>query len=77
MNDEADVVDFLMDQPNVVPRINPLILSTDRKYLDFTASPGNVPTTQLPLTLWLNQIPFAPIFSRCAFGKFNFIKYVW
>ncbi|KAJ8252912.1 hypothetical protein GJAV_G00206940 [Gymnothorax javanicus] len=39
LSDEADVVDFLMEQPNVVPRINPLILSTDRKYLDFTASP--------------------------------------
>ncbi|XP_061082580.1 UDP-glucose:glycoprotein glucosyltransferase 2 isoform X1 [Conger conger] len=39
LSDETDVVDFLMDQPNVVPRINPLILSTDRKYLDFTASP--------------------------------------
>ncbi|XP_036396338.1 UDP-glucose:glycoprotein glucosyltransferase 2 [Megalops cyprinoides] len=39
LSDEADVVDFLMDQPNVVPRMNPLILSTDRKYLDFTASP--------------------------------------
>ncbi|XP_035249636.1 UDP-glucose:glycoprotein glucosyltransferase 2 isoform X2 [Anguilla anguilla] len=39
LSDEADVVDFLMDQPNVVPRINPLILSTERRYLDFTASP--------------------------------------
>ncbi|XP_031416204.1 UDP-glucose:glycoprotein glucosyltransferase 2 isoform X2 [Clupea harengus] len=35
----VDVLDFLMEQPSVVPRINPLILSTDRKYLDFTASP--------------------------------------
>ncbi|KAJ8350264.1 hypothetical protein SKAU_G00253940 [Synaphobranchus kaupii] len=39
LSEEADVVDFLMDQPNVVPRMNPLILSTDRRYLDFTASP--------------------------------------
>ncbi|XP_041921556.1 UDP-glucose:glycoprotein glucosyltransferase 2 isoform X3 [Alosa sapidissima] len=39
ISEGVDVVDFLMEQPNVVPRINPLILSTDRKYLDFTASP--------------------------------------
>ncbi|KAJ8389769.1 hypothetical protein AAFF_G00114750 [Aldrovandia affinis] len=39
LSEDADVVDFLMDQPNVVPRINPLVLSTDRKYLDFTATP--------------------------------------
>lgn len=30
-----------MEQPNVVPRINPFILSSDKMYLDFTASPGN------------------------------------
>uniref|UniRef100_A0A668ADE3 UDP-glucose ceramide glucosyltransferase-like 1 n=1 Tax=Myripristis murdjan TaxID=586833 RepID=A0A668ADE3_9TELE len=39
LTEGTDVVDYLMDQPNVVPRINPLILSTDRKYLDFTSSP--------------------------------------
>uniref|UniRef100_A0A671STI1 UDP-glucose:glycoprotein glucosyltransferase 2-like n=1 Tax=Sinocyclocheilus anshuiensis TaxID=1608454 RepID=A0A671STI1_9TELE len=35
----VDVVDFLMEQTNVVPRINPLILSSERRYLDFTSSP--------------------------------------
>ncbi|KAG7282919.1 hypothetical protein CRUP_018419 [Coryphaenoides rupestris] len=35
----AAFTDYLMEQPHVVPRINPLILSTDRRYLDFTASP--------------------------------------
>uniref|UniRef100_A0AAY5ED61 UDP-glucose ceramide glucosyltransferase-like 1 n=1 Tax=Electrophorus electricus TaxID=8005 RepID=A0AAY5ED61_ELEEL len=39
ISDSMDVVDFLMEQANVVPRINPLILSADRRYLDFTASP--------------------------------------
>uniref|UniRef100_A0A8C1Z1R5 UDP-glucose ceramide glucosyltransferase-like 1 n=1 Tax=Cyprinus carpio TaxID=7962 RepID=A0A8C1Z1R5_CYPCA len=34
----VDVVDFLMEQANVVPRINPLILSSERRYLDFTSS---------------------------------------
>ncbi|XP_040913122.1 UDP-glucose:glycoprotein glucosyltransferase 2 isoform X2 [Toxotes jaculatrix] len=39
LSEGSDVVDYLMEQANVVPRINPLILSTDRKYLDFTAMP--------------------------------------
>ncbi|KAM7380489.1 hypothetical protein PAMP_003781 [Pampus punctatissimus] len=39
LTEGMDVVDYLMEQANVVPRMNPLILSTDRKYLDFTATP--------------------------------------
>lgn len=42
LTEGADVVDYLMEQPNVVPRINPRILSTDRHYLDFTANPGEM-----------------------------------
>uniref|UniRef100_A0A4W3I2W9 UDP-glucose ceramide glucosyltransferase-like 1 n=1 Tax=Callorhinchus milii TaxID=7868 RepID=A0A4W3I2W9_CALMI len=36
LNEHTDVVDFLMDEPNVVARINPIILNTVRKYLDLT-----------------------------------------
>ncbi|XP_051761619.1 UDP-glucose:glycoprotein glucosyltransferase 2 isoform X2 [Ctenopharyngodon idella] len=39
LTESVDVVDFLMEQANVVPRINPLILNSERRYLDFTASP--------------------------------------
>uniref|UniRef100_A0AAQ5YAQ2 UDP-glucose ceramide glucosyltransferase-like 1 n=1 Tax=Amphiprion ocellaris TaxID=80972 RepID=A0AAQ5YAQ2_AMPOC len=39
LTEGSDVVDYLMEQANVVPRMNPLILSTDRKYLDFTSTP--------------------------------------
>ncbi|XP_010771880.1 UDP-glucose:glycoprotein glucosyltransferase 2 [Notothenia coriiceps] len=39
LTEGSDVVDYLMEQANVVPRMNPLILSTERKYLDFTAKP--------------------------------------
>ncbi|XP_044071955.1 UDP-glucose:glycoprotein glucosyltransferase 2 isoform X7 [Siniperca chuatsi] len=39
LTEGSDVVDYLMEQANVVPRMNPLILSTDRQYLDFTATP--------------------------------------
>ncbi|XP_061579421.1 UDP-glucose:glycoprotein glucosyltransferase 2 isoform X2 [Cololabis saira] len=39
LSEGSDVVDYLMEQANVVPRMNPLILSTDRKYIDFTRTP--------------------------------------
>uniref|UniRef100_A0A8D3DVH1 UDP-glucose ceramide glucosyltransferase-like 1 n=1 Tax=Scophthalmus maximus TaxID=52904 RepID=A0A8D3DVH1_SCOMX len=42
LNEGSDVVDYLMDQANVVPRMNPLVLNTDRKYLDFTSKPGDL-----------------------------------
>lgn len=41
LTEGLDVVDYLMEQPNVVPRMNPLVLSTERQYLDFTANPGD------------------------------------
>ncbi|RXN01960.1 UDP-glucose:glycoprotein glucosyltransferase 2 [Acipenser ruthenus] len=40
LTDETDVVEYHMDQPNVVPRINALILSLRRRYLDLTAKPA-------------------------------------
>ncbi|MEQ2191608.1 hypothetical protein XENOCAPTIV_030940, partial [Xenoophorus captivus] len=33
---DHDVVDFIMTQPNVVPRINSRVLSTSRTYLDLS-----------------------------------------
>lgn len=42
LTEGVNVVDYLMEQPNVVPRINPHILSTDGRYLDFTANPGEL-----------------------------------
>uniref|UniRef100_A0A673GL84 UDP-glucose ceramide glucosyltransferase-like 1 n=2 Tax=Sinocyclocheilus rhinocerous TaxID=307959 RepID=A0A673GL84_9TELE len=47
----VDVVDFLMEQANVVPRINPLILSSERRYLDFTSSPGK--EVLYGVTMWI------------------------
>ncbi|KAH0504019.1 UDP-glucose:glycoprotein glucosyltransferase 1 [Microtus ochrogaster] len=35
---DQDVVEYIMNQPNVVPRINSRILTTKREYLDLTAS---------------------------------------
>ncbi|XP_015244179.1 PREDICTED: UDP-glucose:glycoprotein glucosyltransferase 2-like isoform X1 [Cyprinodon variegatus] len=39
LTEGSNVVDYIMDQANVVPRMNPLILSSDRKYLDLTGTP--------------------------------------
>lgn len=39
LTESLSVVDYLMEQANVVPRMNPLILSTERQYLDFTTRP--------------------------------------
>ncbi|KAG9343548.1 hypothetical protein JZ751_013714 [Albula glossodonta] len=36
LSSDQDVVDFIMNQPNVVPRINSRILSTSRHYLDLS-----------------------------------------
>ncbi|XP_018611764.1 UDP-glucose:glycoprotein glucosyltransferase 1 isoform X2 [Scleropages formosus] len=38
LGSDQDVVDFIMDQPNVVPRINSRILSTSRPYLDLSST---------------------------------------
>lgn len=42
LTEDVDVLDYLMEQPNVVPRMNPLILNTEHQYLDFTSNPGEL-----------------------------------
>ncbi|XP_077029668.1 UDP-glucose:glycoprotein glucosyltransferase 2 isoform X2 [Agelaius phoeniceus] len=39
LNDNVNAVDFLMDQNNVVSRINPSILGAERRYIHFRSSP--------------------------------------
>uniref|UniRef100_A0A8C5IB15 UDP-glucose ceramide glucosyltransferase-like 1 n=1 Tax=Gouania willdenowi TaxID=441366 RepID=A0A8C5IB15_GOUWI len=54
LTEGSDIVDYLMEQANVVPRMNPLILSTNRKYLDFTANPGDYYVDGMAsVTLWI------------------------
>uniref|UniRef100_A0A669DNE1 UDP-glucose glycoprotein glucosyltransferase 2 n=1 Tax=Oreochromis niloticus TaxID=8128 RepID=A0A669DNE1_ORENI len=61
LSEGSDVVDYLMEQANVVPRMNPLILSSDRKYLDLTATPVMAMVLicivltdgMTPVTLWV------------------------
>uniref|UniRef100_A0A670I5N9 UDP-glucose ceramide glucosyltransferase-like 1 n=1 Tax=Podarcis muralis TaxID=64176 RepID=A0A670I5N9_PODMU len=38
LSNDQDVVEYIMNQPNVVPRINSRILMSDREYLDLTAT---------------------------------------
>uniref|UniRef100_A0A8C5LDS4 UDP-glucose:glycoprotein glucosyltransferase 1 n=1 Tax=Jaculus jaculus TaxID=51337 RepID=A0A8C5LDS4_JACJA len=38
LSHDQDVVEYIMNQPNVVPRINSRILTAERDYLDLTAS---------------------------------------
>ncbi|XP_072111746.1 UDP-glucose:glycoprotein glucosyltransferase 1 isoform X1 [Mobula birostris] len=38
LNNDHDVVDFIMNQPTIVPRINPRILSSEREYLSLSAT---------------------------------------
>ncbi|MEE6470877.1 hypothetical protein FKM82_009097 [Ascaphus truei] len=35
LSDHVDAVDFLMDQPNIVSRLNPTILTNERTYINF------------------------------------------
>uniref|UniRef100_A0A8B9VPS3 UDP-glucose glycoprotein glucosyltransferase 2 n=1 Tax=Anas zonorhyncha TaxID=75864 RepID=A0A8B9VPS3_9AVES len=41
LNDHINAIDFLMDQKNVVPRINPTILGAERRYIHFRSTSGN------------------------------------
>uniref|UniRef100_A0A8C0N2I8 UDP-glucose ceramide glucosyltransferase-like 1 n=1 Tax=Canis lupus familiaris TaxID=9615 RepID=A0A8C0N2I8_CANLF len=38
LSHDQDVVEYIMNQPNVVPRINSRILTSEREYLDLTAT---------------------------------------
>ncbi|KAF4026276.1 hypothetical protein G4228_018554 [Cervus hanglu yarkandensis] len=38
LSHDQDVVEYIMNQPNVVPRINSRILTAEREYLDLTAT---------------------------------------
>uniref|UniRef100_A0AAY5EX87 UDP-glucose ceramide glucosyltransferase-like 1 n=1 Tax=Electrophorus electricus TaxID=8005 RepID=A0AAY5EX87_ELEEL len=63
LGSDHDVVDFIMKQPNVVPRINSRILATNRSYLDLSSisQSRTTPTTPhsprdgaiRPVTFWV------------------------
>ncbi|XP_042638197.1 UDP-glucose:glycoprotein glucosyltransferase 1 [Orycteropus afer afer] len=38
LSSDQDVIEYIMNQPNVVPRINSRILTAERKYLDLTST---------------------------------------
>ncbi len=47
ITDRTIMVDYLMTQPNVMPRLNPRILSADTKLLDLTAQPVDTSSMSL------------------------------
>ncbi|KAM3933578.1 UDP-glucose:glycoprotein glucosyltransferase 2 [Leptodactylus fuscus] len=40
LNEQMDVLDFVMDQPNTVNRINPTILKSKKTYINFISKPA-------------------------------------
>ncbi|XP_072478199.1 UDP-glucose:glycoprotein glucosyltransferase 2 isoform X2 [Notamacropus eugenii] len=38
LNDEMDVINFLMDRDNIVPRMNPIVLGSKRQYLNLIST---------------------------------------
>ncbi|XP_077339156.1 UDP-glucose:glycoprotein glucosyltransferase 2 isoform X3 [Lithobates pipiens] len=40
LNENSDAVDFLMEQPNIVTRLNPSILTSENTYVNFISSSG-------------------------------------
>ncbi|XP_028655382.2 UDP-glucose:glycoprotein glucosyltransferase 2 [Erpetoichthys calabaricus] len=56
MTDEMDALQFLMKQSNVVSRMNPLILSSKKEYLDLTSKPA--------LEDWQDFVTFSFLDSR-------------
>uniref|UniRef100_A0A8C1XH55 UDP-glucose ceramide glucosyltransferase-like 1 n=1 Tax=Cyprinus carpio TaxID=7962 RepID=A0A8C1XH55_CYPCA len=92
ITESVDVVDFLMEQANVVPRINPLILSSERRYLDFTSSPGSPLMTPPDPNQCQYQSVISPyhchcnnhtisaisitIISSCHYHQYSLLQYV-
>uniref|UniRef100_A0A452VMW1 UDP-glucose ceramide glucosyltransferase-like 1 n=1 Tax=Ursus maritimus TaxID=29073 RepID=A0A452VMW1_URSMA len=42
LNDRTNVIDFLMEKNNVVPRVNPLVLHTKWQYLNLISTSGKI-----------------------------------
>ncbi|CAI9589332.1 unnamed protein product, partial [Staurois parvus] len=40
LNENSDAVDFLMEQPNIVTRLNPSILNSEKTYVNFISRSG-------------------------------------
>ncbi|CAH1245599.1 UGGT1 [Branchiostoma lanceolatum] len=43
LTNSMNLLEWLMDRPNVMPRLNPRVLSTKKKTLDLTTQPGKAP----------------------------------
>ncbi|XP_078695179.1 UDP-glucose:glycoprotein glucosyltransferase 1-like [Branchiostoma floridae x Branchiostoma belcheri] len=43
LTNSMNLMEWLMDRPNVMPRLNPRVLSTKKRTLDLTTQPGSAP----------------------------------
>uniref|UniRef100_G3P6R3 UDP-glucose ceramide glucosyltransferase-like 1 n=1 Tax=Gasterosteus aculeatus aculeatus TaxID=481459 RepID=G3P6R3_GASAC len=73
---DHDVVDFIMNQPNVVPRINPRVLSTSRTYLDLSDTSEHTCVlsfcgSALFLPLWLSDDGYIRPVTFWVVGDFD------
>uniref|UniRef100_A0A8C2WXG0 UDP-glucose ceramide glucosyltransferase-like 1 n=1 Tax=Cyclopterus lumpus TaxID=8103 RepID=A0A8C2WXG0_CYCLU len=66
---DQDVVDFIMNQANVVPRINPRVLSTSRTYLDLSDTSEYACPLFLPL--WLSDDGYIRPVTFWVVGDFD------
>ena len=44
MNDRTDVLEWLMEKPRVMPRLNPRVLSGDNQMVEFAGNSGKLHT---------------------------------
>ncbi|XP_019384043.1 PREDICTED: UDP-glucose:glycoprotein glucosyltransferase 2 [Crocodylus porosus] len=64
LNDQMDTVDFLMEQRNVISRINPTIFSTERRYINFISTSVPVDTEDFSTFSFLDSQDKSAVISE-------------
>uniref|UniRef100_A0A452VMY0 UDP-glucose ceramide glucosyltransferase-like 1 n=1 Tax=Ursus maritimus TaxID=29073 RepID=A0A452VMY0_URSMA len=76
LNDRTNVIDFLMEKNNVVPRVNPLVLHTKWQYLNLISTSGKIilPYTFYKFTLWIIADFDKPSGRKLLLNALKFMK---
>ncbi|XP_028929420.1 UDP-glucose:glycoprotein glucosyltransferase 2 isoform X3 [Ornithorhynchus anatinus] len=64
LNDQMDAIDFLMDQSNVVSRISPLVLGTERRYLNLISTSVSVDIQDFSTFSYLDSQDKSAVIAR-------------
>ncbi|XP_038615183.1 UDP-glucose:glycoprotein glucosyltransferase 2 [Tachyglossus aculeatus] len=64
LNDQMNAIDFLMDQSNVVSRINPLVLGTERRYLNLMSTSVSVDIQDFSTFSYLDSQDKSAVIAR-------------